>query len=150
MFKSIFNPFLSAIFVVISQILNLNRKNCMFFACSLLNGCSRTSFRTQTVFSPNFSPNPDGFLSEPFSELSCFHYEWGLQLWNQIVIFHFKRYFRYTLYTIYAWFLSCIRQKIGLLIKLWLNYRVFWTYQHLSRLFFVTLPSNNRNLSWQS
>ena len=29
----------------------------MFFACSLLNGCSRTSFRTQMVFSPNLSPN---------------------------------------------------------------------------------------------
>ena len=42
--------------------------------------------------------------------------------------------------------MSLIRQKIGLLIKFWLVYGVFWAYQHLSRLFFVTLPSNNSNL----
>ena len=55
-----------------------------------------------------------------------------------------------THYIIYAWITSLIRQKIGLLIKFWLVYWVFWAYQHLSRLFFVTLPSNNSNLSWQS
>ena len=42
--------------------------------------------------------------------------------------------------------MSCIHQKIGLLIKIWLVSGVFCAYQHLSRLFFVTLPSNNSNL----
>ena len=83
--KSIFNPFLSAIFVVFSQKSHLNRILVCFsldlccmavpmlvFAAWIVQklmrvssrtcsrtycGCLRTSLRTKTVSSPNFSPN---------------------------------------------------------------------------------------------
>ena len=87
--KSIFNPFLSAIFVVFLQKSHLNRVLVCFsldlccmdvpalgFAAWLVQelarvssrtycGCLRTSLRTKTVSSPNFH---------------CFHNEWGLSL----------------------------------------------------------------------
>ena len=50
-------------------------------------GCLRTSLRTKTVSSPNFSPN-----------LHCSHMDGNCYDEPQIAVSYFKRYFKYTLY----------------------------------------------------
>lgn len=50
-------------------------------------GCLRTSLRTKTVSSPNFSPN-----------LHCSHMNGNCYDEPQIAVGYFKRYFKYTLY----------------------------------------------------
>ena len=99
------------VFTTASQKSNLNRKIYVFrlfsvvwmFPCSSLPlglsknlmrvssrtycGCLRTSLRTKTVSSPNFSPN-----------LHCSHMDGNCYDEPQIAVSNFKRYFKYTLY----------------------------------------------------
>ena len=142
MFKSIFNPFLSSIFATFLQNLHLNRKKTCF---------SHVSYWINVPELFAIASVPRGFSLWTVLRIFIVSTTNGdCHLEYQMVVDHFKWYLIYTLYIIHAWILSLIHQKIGLLIKFWLIYGVFWAYQHLFRLYFVTLPSNNRNLSWQS
>ena len=89
----------------------------MFFACSLLYGYLRTFYD----FLRTFLRTKHIFLRTIIASI----YECDFREENHMVVDHFKRYFKYTLYILHALILSLTHQKIGLLIKFWLIYGVF-------------------------
>ena len=67
----------------VQELMRVSSRTCSRTYC----GCLRTSLRTKTVSSPNFSPN-----------LHCSHMDGNCYDEPQIAVGYFKRYFKYTLY----------------------------------------------------
>ena len=102
-------------------------------------GCLRTFLRTKTVSSPNFSPN-----------LHCSHMDGNCYDEPQIAVGYFKRYFKYTLYSIRSMNIVMYSSKDWsfdqILAYLW----SFLSISAFGSINYCIFAIKQQNLSWQS
>ena len=138
----------------------------MFFACSLLYGCPHARLcrldcpRTLGLSSRTYCGCLRIFYDFLRTFLRTKHillrtiiasiYECDFREENHMVVGHFKRYFKYTLYIIISMNIVLCSSKDWSFNQ---NLAYLWSFLSISAfvsIIFLTLPSNNCNLSWQS